>query len=161
MACDIAALRAEVKANQSQLQEDFEQDNDVSAVLRKRCRQVDTVLEKLWQSLDFPASLALAAVGGYGRGELYPASDIDLLILLPQEADEALQGKLERLIGHFWDIGLEIGHSVRTVNECIESAVGDITVMTALLEARLLTGSAKLFETFFKRLGGHLDPLEF
>src|SRR5574343_2035999 len=118
MACDIAALRAEVKANQSQLQEDFEQDNDVSAVLRKRCRQVDTVLEKLWQSLDFPASLALAAVGGYGRGELYPASDIDLLILLPQEADSALQEKLECLIGHFWDIGLEIGHSVRTIQEC-------------------------------------------
>ena len=161
MACDVAALRAEVKANQSQLQLDYEQNNDARALLRNRCQDVDAVLQKLWQSLGFPTSLALAAVGGYGRGELYPASDIDLLILLPQEASSALQEKLERLVGHFWDIGLEIGHSVRTVQECLEEAAGDITVQTALLEARLLTGSAKLFASFQKRLRGKLDPLVF
>ena len=115
MLCDVAALRAEVKANQRQLQEDYERDNDACALLRNRCQQVDTVLQKLWQSLDFPASLALAAVGGYGRGELYPASDIDLLILLPKEASGALQEKLERLIGHFIDVAITaaLPHSLR------------------------------------------------
>ena len=161
MSIDVAALRTEIKTRQNELQQAYDQTGDVVALLSQRCALVDTVLQRLWASLDFPSSLALAAVGGYGRGELYPASDIDLLILLPQEADQPLQDKLERLIGHFWDIGLEIGHSVRTVQECLDEAAKDITVQTALLETRLLSGNAKLFETFEKRLHGNLDPLLF
>jgi [protein-PII] uridylyltransferase len=161
MSIEVAALRAEVKANQLQLQQQYEQTGDARGLLRQRSDQVDAVLKKLWDLLDFPASLAFAAVGGYGRGELYPASDIDLLILLPQEASTPLQEKLERLVGYFWDIGLEIGHSVRTIQECLEAAEKDITVQTALFEARLITGNAKLFSTFHKRLLGHLDPLVF
>ncbi|MCH2222099.1 MAG: nucleotidyltransferase domain-containing protein, partial [Dechloromonas sp.] len=161
MNCDVAALRAEVKANQQRLQQQYELTLDARALLRDRCVQVDGVLKKLWQSFDFPASMALAAVGGYGRGELFPASDIDLLILLPQEVSKLTQEKLERLVGHFWDIGLEIGHSVRTIQECLDEAARDITVQTALLEARLLTGNTKLFATFEKRLLGNLDPLVF
>ncbi|UCV17674.1 [protein-PII] uridylyltransferase [Ferribacterium limneticum] len=161
MACDVAALRAEVKAAQIRLQENYERTGDAEGLLAERSQQVDSVLERLWASFDFPATLALSAVGGYGRGELYPASDIDLLILLPKEASGALQEKLERLIGSFWDIGLEIGHSVRTIQDCLNEAENDITVQTALLEARLLTGNAKLFATFQKRLRGHLDPLVF
>ncbi|MDP3539501.1 MAG: [protein-PII] uridylyltransferase [Azonexus sp.] len=158
---DVATLRAEVKASQTQLQQQYEQTGDAKSLLRQRSELVDGILEKLWDSLNFPASLALAAVGGYGRGELYPASDIDLLILLPQEASPAVKEKLERLVGHFWDIGVEIGHSVRTVQECLNEAAKDITVQTALLEARLLTGNKKLFVTFEKRLRGNLDPLVF
>ena len=161
MSADVAALRAEVKANQISLQQQYEQTGDARALLKQRSAQVDVVLKKLWQQLDFPATMALAAVGGYGRGELYPASDIDLLILLPQEASAPLQEKLERLVGYFWDIGLEIGHSVRTIQECLNEATNDITVQTSLLEARLLTGHQKLFSTFLKRLLGHLDPLVF
>jgi [protein-PII] uridylyltransferase len=161
MSCDVAALRAEVKAAQSRLQENYERTGDAEALLAERSKQVDSVLERLWASFDFPATLALAAVGGYGRGELYPSSDIDLLILLPKDANGALQEKLERLIGSFWDLGLEIGHSVRTIQDCLNEAENDITVQTALLEARLLTGNAKLFATFQKRLRGHLDPLVF
>ena len=112
MSCDVAALRAEVKAAQIRLQENYERTGDAEALLRERCTQVDGVLERLWSSFDFSSTLALAAVGGYGRGELYPGSDIDLLILLPKDANGALQEKLERLISSFWDIGLEIGHSV-------------------------------------------------
>lgn len=161
MNIDVATLRSEVKLNQQKLREDYERSNDGKTLLSSRSKQVDAVLQKLWSSLDFPASLALAAVGGYGRGRLYPASDIDLLILLPQEPSPALQDKLEKLVGHFWDIGLEIGHSVRTVQECLNEAGNDITVQTALLEARLLTGNQKLFTTFEKRLRGNLDPLLF
>ena len=117
MSVDLAALRSEVKAGQQALRESYALTNDAQDLLRTRCRQVDDVLTRLWAGLDFPATLTLAAVGGYGRGELYPSSDIDLLILLPHEPDAALQERLERLVGHFWDIGLEIGHSVRTVQQ--------------------------------------------
>ena len=161
MGVDVAALRNEVKAGQQALRESYALTNDAPALLRNRCRQVDEILVRLWAGLDFPATLALAAVGGYGRGELYPASDIDLLILLPHEPDEALQERLATLVGHFWDIGLEIGHSVRTVQDCLDEASGDITVQTALLEARQLTGNKKLYATFQKRLRGNLDPLVF
>ena len=158
---DVASLRAEVKAGQAALQATYAENDDAAGLLRERSRQVDSVLQKLWQHFDFPASMALAAVGGYGRGELFPASDVDLLILLPQSPSALTQEKLAQLVGCFWDIGLEIGHSVRTVQECLDEAAGDITVQTALLEARLLTGSEKLFNTFCKRLRSHLDPLVF
>ena len=161
MSIDVAALRNEVKAAQEVLNADYAQTNDAAALLANRCRMVDGVLTRLWSSLDFPASLTLAAVGGYGRGELYPASDIDLLILLPQEPGTAVQERLETLVGNFWDIGLEIGHSVRTIQECLDAAACDITVQTALLECRLLAGNKDLFTTFEKRLRGNLDPLVF
>ena len=161
MSIDVAALRNEVKVGQEALHKDYVQTNDAAALLANRCRMVDGVLTRLWSSLDFPASLTLAAVGGYGRGELYPASDIDLLILLPQEPGAAVQERLETLVGNFWDIGLEIGHSVRTIQECLDTAAGDITVQTALLESRLLTGNQDLFTVFEKRLRGNLDPLVF
>ncbi len=161
MPVDVAALRAEVKTDQVALRQRYEQTRDAGDLLRGRCARVDAVLRRLWADLEMPGTVALAAVGGYGRGELYPASDIDLLILLPRPASRALQEKLETLIGHFWDIGLEIGHSVRTIPECLEQAGRDITVQTALLEARLLTGNDKLFATFERRLRRHLDPLDF
>ena len=161
MSIDIAALRADIKARQAILQARYEADNDAEALLRQRCTDVDEVLCRLWSDFGFPSSIALAAVGGYGRGELYPASDIDLLILLPQAASASTEAKLERLVGCFWDIGLEIGHSVRTIPECLNEAAKDITVQSALLEARLLTGSEKLFTTFRRRLFGNLDPLHF
>jgi [protein-PII] uridylyltransferase len=101
------------------------------------------------------------AVGGYGRGELYPASDVDLLILLPEQADDALTAQLERLVCLLWDIGLEIGHSVRTIEECLEQASGDTTVQTAMIEARLLAGSAPLFAGFSVRVKAALDAKNF
>jgi [protein-PII] uridylyltransferase len=161
MGIDVAVLRNEVKAGQEDLRKDYSRTNDAAALLANRCRMVDDVLTRLWTSLDFPASLTLAAVGGYGRGELYPASDIDLLILLPQEPGATVQEKLETLVGNFWDIGLEIGHSVRTIQECLDAAAADITVQTALLESRLLAGNRDLFSAFEKRLRGNLDPLVF
>jgi len=161
MNVDLAALRSEVRAGQQALREAYALTNDALAMLRSRCQQVDDVLIRLWSGLDMPAELALAAVGGYGRGELYPASDIDLLILLPHEPDATLQECLERLVGHFWDIGLEIGHSVRTIQDCVDEAAGDVTIQTSLVEARLLTGNDALFATFRKRLRGNLDPLMF
>ena len=108
-----------------------------------------------------PADIALVAVGGYGRGELFPYSDIDLLVLLAQASDATLQGKLEQFLGTLWDIGLEVGHSVRTVDECLALGAQDVTVQTSLLEARLLVGQRGLFRRFEREFRNALDARQF
>jgi len=158
---NVAALRAEVKAQFETARADYATHGEAKRLLQWRCAQVDDVLRRLWSDLGFPKQLSLVAVGGYGRGELFPASDIDLLILLPAEPDAELQGKLETLVGYFWDIGLEIGHSVRTVDECLKEALNDITVLTALVESRHLCGSEKLFQELLQQIEADFDPLAF
>ena len=157
----LARYRSRLQVEQTTLKQRYSEAQDVSALLLGRRHLVDAVLCELWDELDFPASLALVAVGGYGRGELWPASDIDLLLLLPEPADTRLKAQLEQLVGLFWDIGLEIGHSVRTVDECLEEAAADLTVQTALVEARLLAGSSALFFRFKAQFRQQLDPLAF
>jgi len=153
--------KSRLQEGQKTLRERYLADPAAKRLLHERCRLVDEVLRDLWREFDFPASLSLIAVGGYGRGELYPASDVDLLLLLPEAPDAALAGRLEKLVGLFWDIGLEIGHSVRTLAECTEEAACDITIQTSLLEARLLSGSENLFQEFSGNLRARLDPHSF
>jgi [protein-PII] uridylyltransferase len=130
-------------------------------MLHGRSKLVDSAISRLWKASGVPASAALVAVGGYGRGELYPCSDVDLLILLPEPPDEALQSQLSMLVGALWDVGLDIGHSVRTIEECLDASLGDITVQTTLLEARLLMGNAALFKDFTERYRAQLDVRAF
>ncbi|HEY8887778.1 MAG TPA: nucleotidyltransferase domain-containing protein, partial [Gallionella sp.] len=130
-------------------------------LLGAHSRLIDRYLHHVWLQLSMPDTIALVAVGGYGRGELYPKSDIDLLILLKADKpDEALQQKLHQLISMLWDIGLEVGHSIRTVAQCLSESA-DITVQTNLLEARLVTGDARLFGEMQNVLQQYLDPCEF
>ena len=103
------------------------------------------------------ATGALVAVGGYGRGELFPHSDVDVLILLERAPDACRQGDDRRLIGLLWDFGFAIGHSVRTVEECQSEAAKDVTVLTSLMEARLITGSRGLFTRFQRQIEGTID----
>ncbi len=137
----------------------------VKTLLHKLCSMTDDTLRTLWQAAGFDNNLCLAAVGGYGRGELYPYSDVDVLLLMPDgtspEKDEALKAKIEQFIGSCWDTGLEIGSSVRSVTECVEEASADITVQTSLLEARFLVGSIQLFDAFQKHYAIALDPKAF
>ncbi len=156
----IAAIRDSLRIARRTLQEDYLAHPHPARHLRAHARIVDEHLRKMWDDVGLPADLALVAVGGYGRAELYPRSDIDLLILLPQEPDEALQQRLQELVRHLWDIGLEVGHSVRTVAQCIEES-SDLTVQTNLLEARLLTGSSRLFRQLSDTLMRHLDQRAF
>ncbi|MBI2309178.1 MAG: [protein-PII] uridylyltransferase [Rhodocyclales bacterium] len=157
----VTRFRGQLQEGQKTLRERYLTGADAAAMLTGRSALIDDVLSELWQAQGFPAGLALVAVGGYGRGELYPASDVDLLILLPGEPDAALTAQLEAMVGLFWDIGLEIGHSVRTPDECLAEAAGDITIQTALIEARLLTGNRALFDDFARCLHESLDAQAF
>jgi [protein-PII] uridylyltransferase len=124
----------------------------VKLQLRELSGVADAALRGLWSHAEFASEVCLVATGGYGRGELFPHSDIDVLILLPNhmdaEADEAFSRSASQFITSCWDAGLEIGSSVRTVSQCLAEAASDITVQTSLLESRLLTGSRKVFESF-------------
>jgi len=138
-----------------------------SGLLHGHCRLVDGILRQVWREIEMPDSIALLAVGGYGRGQLFPYSDIDLLVLLPEgkrgadAMDNAIKSRLEHWVRLLWDIGLEVGHSVRTLAECIEEARKDITVQTSLLEARKLAGHHQLFGEFLHAMQAALDPRSF
>jgi [protein-PII] uridylyltransferase len=138
-----------------------------SKLIRGLARHVDETLATLWQHALMPKGAALVAVGGYGRGELFPYSDVDVLVLLPATHGDPLHDNdaLKSTIGGFitacWDIGLEIGSSVRTVDECVAESERDVTVQTALLEARLLVGSRRLYEQFRTAHAKALDPVSF
>jgi len=153
-------IRDSLRAARLELQQDYLEHGKAQHLLQAHARLVDAHLRQAWQMLEMPAELALVAVGGYGREELYPKSDIDLLILLPQQPDAELQQCLQNLIGVFWDIGLEVGHSIRTIGDCMAES-SDVTVQTNLLEARLITGSRPLFEEMRETLTHHLGKRAF
>ena len=138
-----------------------------AALVRGLARHVDETLIQLWQHALMPKGAALVAVGGYGRGELFPYSDVDVLVLLPPahgdplHDNDALKSTISGFITACWDIGLEIGSSVRTVDECLEESARDVTVQTALLESRFLCGSRRLFEGFRRAHEQAVDPAAF
>ncbi len=125
----------------------------------------DKALCQLWAQSGLTEPFALLAVGGFGRNELFPHSDVDVLLLLPDdhsaEHEPSLKAQIEKFIGSCWDAGLEIGSSVRTVSECLAEAANDVTVQTSLLEARLVAGSAPLFDLFKRQFFTDIDPHSF
>ena len=125
---------------------------------------VDATLCELWLGGELPAGAALVAVGGYGRGELFPYSDVDVLVLLPDAPSsdgDAGRAATGRFITDCWDAGFEIGSSVRTVDECVAMALADVTVQTALLEARFLCGERSVFAAFERATAAVMDPKAF
>src|SRR6185295_9799442 len=140
------AFRTELQEAHGELAERFRADESVETLVHARAELIDAILLEVWRS-QLPAdyeSWTLAAVGGYGRGELHPHSDVDILILVPRSPDDAGRGVVERVVTFLWDINLEVGHSVRTVEQCAEESVADVGVMTTLVEARLLAGNPEL-----------------
>jgi len=118
---------------------------DTGELIATRADFVDQVLTKLWcqHQLD-EYQISLIAVGGYGRGELHPHSDVDLLLLTQEKTDKLLENKISAFITQLWDIKLDIGHSVRSVKECLRQAKNDVTVATNLMEMRLICGNEPL-----------------
>ena len=154
-------LKEQLKAKRQTVIDRFLALGKTDQLLQQLTDEVDAALAQSWASFDLPASVALVAVGGYGRGEMFPHSDVDVLILLQEAPDDALQVKLEELIQLFWDIGLEIGHSIRTIDECLSESAADITVQTSLLEARLIIGNAPLFQAMKERCDAAMNPRAF
>jgi len=153
-----ASLRERVAAERAALRAGYLDRPNPRRLLKAHARLIDRAVKAV---PGLPKGAALVATGGYGRGELYPSSDIDLLVLLAREPEAAERESLERLIGTLWDIGLEIGHSVRTVEGCLQAAADDVTVRTTLLEARYLTGSRELAKRLETALRKQLDPVAF
>jgi len=126
----------------------WSQPRQVSRIVADHAWLIDQLLIQAWhlwsRRLPPDTSAALIAVGGYGRGELHPASDIDLLILLDREKPETIRDFVEHFVRFLWDIGLQVGHSVRNLKDCVHEAKDDITVATNLMEARHLCGNASL-----------------
>lgn len=144
----VAAFRETLKWGRERLYGLFEEGTPADSLVHARAHLVDEVLRAAWQKFlpEMPSGLALVAVGGYGRGELLPHSDIDMLLLHEAAALETHRQALEQLTAFGWDIGLEVGQSVRTPAECAEEAAKDITVMTNMVESRLLLGDLSLFQ---------------
>jgi [protein-PII] uridylyltransferase len=154
-------LKRQLKADRQVVIAGFRDDGKPEKLLRSLRQSVDAVLTTAWHAAKLPANTALVGVGGYGRGELFPYSDVDLLILLEQAPDAATTEKLEELVQLLWDLGLEIGHSIRTVDECLSESAADITVQTSLLEARVICGDELLFAELQKRYDAAMDPRAF
>ena len=157
----LAGLRERLKSGRAALAAAYLKKPEVRHYLSRHASLVDEVLAELSVRLALPAHFSLAAVGGYGRCELFPGSDVDILLLLPHEPSPDEQHALERWVQACWDTGLEIGHSVRTVDACLAEADADITVETNQLEARFLWGATPLFEAFRQRFQTRFDAQRF
>ncbi len=166
---DLGTLRLEYRSNKaallSRLGVQGSSTRGVRKALQDLSRLTDQTLRELWALADFGPGFSLVAVGGYGRGELFPFSDVDVLVLLPDgsqpDTDVALKARLESFIGACWDLGLEIGSSVRTIGDCVSEASKDVTVQTSLLECRLIAGGKNTFARLVRDLGEAMDPKAF
>ena len=155
------SLRARLRGEREAVIARFRANGQVRALLNGLTRVIDDLVRDLVRDSGVGEQIAVIAVGGYGRGEMFPFSDVDLLLLTPQEPGPELRGQLECLIGALWDSGVHLGHSVRTLGECREEAQRDVTVLTAMLEARQLAGPLDLFQAFQRVVAESLDPAAF
>lgn len=142
-------FKLQLKQKYTELKQIFDPQSSVYPLIKERSDFIDGILVCSWQHFlgEYAAQLSLIAVGGYGRRELFPYSDIDIVVLLDSNETSAYQENLAHFFSFLWDIGLKPGQSVRTIAECIEEAGKDQTIMTSLMEIRLITGCPELFET--------------
>jgi len=144
-------LKERLNAERQAAIAEFQKNEKPEQLLKSLRQNVDAALTEAWKAFLMPSGNSLVAVGGYGRGELFPYSDIDVLILLQERPNAEMQRKLEALIQLLWNLGLDIGHSIRTIDECLSEAAADISVQTCLLEARLIAGNRNLLKRLQKQ----------
>ncbi|NOT85476.1 MAG: hypothetical protein HOP02_12010, partial [Methylococcaceae bacterium] len=143
----VRAFKQRLKVQNDILKQHYHPQRSVNALLTMKSDAIDTLLRCTWQHFlgDHAEHLSLLAVGGYGRRELFPHSDIDIVILLQADIDRLQhQQALSNFSTFLWDIGLKPGQSVRTLAECTQAAIDDQTIITGLLEHRLITGNIGL-----------------
>jgi [protein-PII] uridylyltransferase len=140
--------RAALEAASEDLKRRFLEGESVTDLVHERAGVVDAAITGLWHEHvgNLSNDVALVAVGGYGRGELHPYSDVDIMLLLPRHYDKSNNERISAFVTSLWDAGLEIGSSVRTVKQCLQEAKADLTVATTLMEARLINGPQSLFD---------------
>jgi len=146
-----------LREERATMRDEFLAHPDTPKLLRGHARLVDRVLVGIWEESNMPPDMALVAVGGYGRGQLFPHSDIDVLLLLSEPPDELAASAIERFLALLWDIGLEIAHSVRTIADCEAEMKGDVTVRTSLLERRRVAGARAVCRRFDERFAATFD----
>jgi [protein-PII] uridylyltransferase len=149
----LTTFKRTLKDGYEYLAERFKSGENIEIIVKKQGWLIDQLLILAWQQLVDSDEFSLVAVGGYGRAELLLASDIDLMVIEKARAKKESRHKLESFLTFLWDFGLEVGHSVRTVKECRYEAKNDITIMTNMMESRLLCGSEKLYEDMRKATG--------
>jgi [protein-PII] uridylyltransferase len=151
---DVVGCKRELRSIRADLFARFAAGEAVSDLLLEYSNQIDRLVKRAWRHfIPGEERAAVAAVGGYGRRELHPHSDVDLQILVGEGSANRLAQPVGSLVVFLWDMGLEIGHSVRTVRECRQEAADDITIVTNLLEARLIDGDGELFERMREAVG--------
>ncbi len=154
-------LRAELGAQRERLIAAFRQGAPVQRLLAGWCRAVDALVRRVAREAGLAQRAAIVAVGGYGRGELFPHSDVDILIVPRADCEERDKAAIEDLVGLLWDMGLHLGHSVRTIEECRSEAAADVTILTSMLEARRIAGPQSLYQALVHAIGGVLDARAF
>lgn len=148
-----------VKIQRENLKE-FELNNfarfDIFQLIENRCDFYDALLIRLWREMGLAEhiELSLIAVGGYGRKEMFPLSDLDFLILTEKTPSAMVEEKIAQFVQFLWDCGFDVGHSVRTLEQCQNEGKKDITIATNLLEARYLIGNRPHFEALSQSVNG-------
>src|SRR5690554_1766814 len=157
----LSLVRDQLAVRRAEAIQAFREQRRPDTLLAALRRITDQALRELVRLHPLPQGAVLVAVGGYGRGELYPYSDVDVLILLADRPNGDQAGKIEALIAAMWDLGIEPGHSVRTIADCQSEAANDITVETALMEARWLVGSKQLLAALRAAMAEQQDAQTF
>ena len=149
----IPVFKEALKEINTVMDERFTAGEDIRKIVYGRAWELDRILRAAWNRFTWPENhIALVAVGGYGRGELHPRSDIDLLILLDGIEAESIHDAISGFLTLLWDINLEVGSSVRTLDECYTEAQSDITIATNLIESRTLIGSEEMHQRMYERV---------
>ncbi len=151
----VAPISAGLNQSNEQIYQDFDRGVSIQELVHQKSELIDRVLKfccKHFIGEKYAPGFSLVAVGGYGRRELLPGSDIDLMFLLGRKPGKSLEEKISTYLTFLWDIGLEVGHSVRTVKDCVREGKSDVTVITNMIESRLICGNEKLYEKFQKAI---------
>ena len=148
----LRVFRDALNAANRHLDTRFVQGEQISKLVHDRAFFIDRLLTIAWERLSWDDNITLVAVGGYGRLELHPYSDVDLLILTRRDNHSRYQANISDFLTLLWDIGLRIGHSVRSIKHCVREARADVTVATNLLESRPLSGNRALFDKMRARM---------
>ncbi len=166
----VQTLKAHLEAGRAEIERKFLSDNNGTACGQALGRLMDEIVIALFDMADrrvFPAAnpttgerVALAAIGGYGRGPLAPASDIDLLALVPYKRTARAEQIVEFLLYALWDLGLKVGQAVRSPEDCVRLAKGDVLIRTSMMERRFLTGEAALYADFDKRFAKGVEAID-